>query len=258
MEKVIIVSGGFDPLHSGHISYLTEASKLGDYLIIALNSDQWLKNKKSKFFLPFEERKSILENLKMVDEVVSFEDDEEGSCINALEKIKVMHKGKEIFFCNGGDRNKENIPEMSVKGINFKFGVGGDVKKNSSSEILKSWNYDSEDRVWGSFFNLFSEKGIKVKELIINPKKGMSFQRHFYRSEIWFLSKGSCLVKHKKQNQTKEKETILKENDFFQVKQKEWHQIINPFDQVCKIIEIQYGKKVEESDIERTSFYENN
>ena len=97
----------------------------------------------------------------------------------------------------------------------------------------------------GSFFNLFSEKGIKVKELIIiNPKKGMSFQRHFYRSEIWFLSKGSCLVKHKKQNQTKEKETILKENDFFQVKQKEWHQIINPFDQVCKIIEIQYGKKV--------------
>ena len=67
-------------------------------MIIALNSDQWLKNKKSKFFLPFEERKSILENLKMVDEVVSFEDDEEGSCINALEKIKVMHKEKKYFL----------------------------------------------------------------------------------------------------------------------------------------------------------------
>ena len=256
MEKIVVVSGGFDPLHSGHINYFNEASQLGDYLIIALNSDEWLIKKKGKFFLPFEERKYILENLKMVNEVLSFNDDDKGSCINALEKIKDKFKGNEIIFCNGGDRNKKNIPEMGVKGVIFKFGVGGDFKKNSSSKILKDWNYDNEERIWGSFFNLFSEKEIKVKELIINPKKGMSFQRHFYRNEIWFISEGSCLVKYKKKNESKEKEHRLNKNDIFKVKQEEWHQIINPSDEVCKIIEIQYGKKVEESDIERERFYE--
>ena len=86
--KISVVSGGFDPIHSGHISYINAAKKYGDYLIIALNSDNWLKKKKGKEFMPYEERKSILENLKCVDEVVDFEDDEMGSCINALEKIK--------------------------------------------------------------------------------------------------------------------------------------------------------------------------
>ena len=258
MKKIVVVSGGFDPLHSGHINYFNEASQLGDYLVIALNSNEWLIEKKGKFFLPFEERKLILENLKMVNEVISFDDDDKGSCINALEEIKDKYKKEEIIFCNGGDRNKKNIPEMEVKGVIFKFGVGGNFKKNSSSKILKDWNYDNEERIWGSFFNLFSEKEIKVKELIINPKKGMSFQRHFHRNEIWFVREGSCKVKYKKKNETKESEYKLNKNDIFQVKQEEWHQIINPFDKVCKIIEIQYGKKVKESDIERERFYEGN
>ena len=62
--KISVVSGGFDPLHSGHISYIKSAKKHGEYLIIALNSDEWLVNKKGKAFMPFEERKSVLENLK--------------------------------------------------------------------------------------------------------------------------------------------------------------------------------------------------
>jgi cytidyltransferase-like protein len=61
--KIIIVSGGFDPLHSGHIEYFKSAKKLGDKLIVALNSDEWLINKKGKFFMPFHERKNIVENL---------------------------------------------------------------------------------------------------------------------------------------------------------------------------------------------------
>ena len=77
--KITVVSGGFDPIHSGHISYIKSAKAYGDYLIIALNSDQWLVNKKGKAFMPFEERKSVLENLKEVDEVIDFDDDDLGS-----------------------------------------------------------------------------------------------------------------------------------------------------------------------------------
>ena len=86
--KIVIVSGGFDPIHSGHISYLKSAKKLGDKLIVALNSDAWLQKKKDKFFMPFNERKTIIENLYFVDDVIGFEDDEFGSAINALENIK--------------------------------------------------------------------------------------------------------------------------------------------------------------------------
>ena len=137
--KVIIVSGGFDPLHSGHILYFQDAKNRGDHLIVALNSDLWLKNKKGKAFMPFEERKMILESIELVDEVIEFADDEYDSCIDALEKVKLMYPSEEIYFANGGDRNAKNTPEMSVKGINFIFGVGGDFKKNSSSDLLQEW-----------------------------------------------------------------------------------------------------------------------
>tara|TARA_B100001057_G_scaffold298892_1_gene299031 strand:+ start:42 stop:485 length:444 start_codon:yes stop_codon:yes gene_type:complete len=137
--KVVIVSGGFDPIHSGHILYLLESKKLGDRLIIALNSDEWLIKKKGKEFMPFEERKIILENIRSVDQVIGFEDDDLGSCINALKSIKDMFPSDEIIFANGGDRNKENIPEMSEEGVQFLFGVGGNFKRNSSSSILDKW-----------------------------------------------------------------------------------------------------------------------
>ena len=194
--KIIVVSGGFDPIHSGHIAYFKFAKSHGDKLIVALNSDAWLKKKKGKFFMPLHERKSIVEAIKYVDEVISFEDDEKGSCINALEAIKKIYPNEEIYFANGGDRDKKNIPEMSVLGINFLFGVGGNDKKNSSSWILNKWQYYFEERQWGSFFNLFETKNIKVKELIVGAGKSMSFQRHFKRNEIWLISKGSCIVSY--------------------------------------------------------------
>ena len=100
MKKIIVVSGGFDPIHSGHISYLSEAKKIGDKLIVALNSDEWLSTKKGKNFMPFSERKIIIENLTMVDEVIGFKDDDKGSCINALESVLKKYKNDEIIFCN--------------------------------------------------------------------------------------------------------------------------------------------------------------
>ena len=102
---------------------------MGDNLVVALNSDKWLTNKKGKFFMPFEERKAIIENLSPVDSVIDFVDDDLGSATNALIKVKEMYPNDEVAFANGGDRNKGNIPEMSVDGIEFLFSVGGDDKK---------------------------------------------------------------------------------------------------------------------------------
>ena len=208
--------------------------------------------------MPFHEREIIISNLEIVDEVIDFDDDEQGSCCLALEKIKKKYPKDEIIFCNGGDRKAENIPEMSVEGITFKFGVGGDNKINSSSSILKEWQFDSEERVWGKFYNLFTDHRIKLKELIIESGKGMSFQRHQKRNEIWFVSKGSCLVKHSQDDPDNIKETELSAEGVFHVKQGEWHQLINPSNDVCHIIEIQYGESTSEEDIERLFYYDKN
>ena len=253
--KIIIVSGGFDPIHSGHIAYFKSARSLGDKLVVALNSDQWLINKKGKFFMPFNERKAIIENFADVDKVVSFEDDDLGSATNALIKVKEMFPEDDIAFANGGDRNKGNIPEMSVEGVEFIFSVGGDDKKNSSSWILKKWQYYHEDRIWGSFYNLFEGEGVKVKELIVDPGKGMSFQKHFKRHEIWLVSQGSCVVNYSKDSPENREHVTLNKFDKYIVPLGEWHQITNPFEETCRIIEIQYGEEVVEDDIERIDYY---
>ena len=255
--KVIVVSGGFDPLHSGHLAYINRASLLGDHLVVALNSDNWLTEKKGQPFMSFNERKEILENLKAVNEVIGF-DDSDGSCCDALEQIKLSYPENQIIFCNGGDRDNTNIPEMIVKGIEFKFGVGGDNKKNSSSWILKNWLGETEDRVWGKFFNLYKNEKIKLKELIIHAGKGMSLQRHFNRDEIWFVSKGKCDVKYQRVKQKDQQVEKLNLHDVFKVGREDWHQIYNPYTEECRIIEIQYGDETSEDDIERLEFYKGN
>ena len=250
--KIVVVSGGFDPIHSGHIEYFKSAKEFGNKLIVALNSDRWLEKKKGKFFMPFSERYEIVSSIKYVDEVIDFDDDIKGSCINALERVKKQYPNDEIFFANGGDRNNSNIPEMSVDGIKFLFSIGGDDKKNSSSWILNKWQYYFEERKWGSFFNLFQTKNIKVKELIIEPGKEISFQRHFKRNEIWLVSSGACYVTFANKNNIKDTKKIkLNKYDHYLVPVGDWHQIINSFDEPVHIIEIQYGDECTEEDIER-------
>ena len=253
--KIIVVSGGFDPIHSGHIAYFKAARKYGDKLIVALNSDQWLEDKKGKAFMPFIERNEIISNLSCVDEVINFDDDKYGSAINALDKVKKMYTNDQIFFANGGDRNKTNIPEMSLAGVEFLFGVGGNDKKNSSSSILKKWQYSIEERMWGKFYNLFEDESAKVKELIIAPGSGMSFQKHFKRSEIFLVTKGSCVVNYSIDNPDNRKDIQLNKFDHYSVPVGQWHQITNPFDKPCHLIEIQYGEACIEEDIKRLDYY---
>jgi D-beta-D-heptose 7-phosphate kinase/D-beta-D-heptose 1-phosphate adenosyltransferase len=139
-QRVVIVTGGFDPVHSGHIAYIRAAAALGETLCVGVNSDEWLTRKKGKAFLPFEERKEIVLALKGVDMVVRF-DDSDGSARDCIRKVRLIHPHDHLIFANGGDRTRENIPEMDVgdHDISFVFGVGGEDKKNSSSWILKGW-----------------------------------------------------------------------------------------------------------------------
>ena len=106
-----------------------------------LNSDIWLRNKKGKEFLPFNERKIILQNIKGIIDVIEFEDTDQ-TCINGIKKAKSLFQNKIIKFANGGDRNDNTTPEKKFcdnNNIETLFGVGGNKKSNSSSWILKKW-----------------------------------------------------------------------------------------------------------------------
>ena len=136
--KIVLCTGGFDPLHAGHIDYLNAAKLLGDILIVGVNSDAWLIRKKGYAFMPSADRIIIIQSLRMVDTCLLFNDDDD-TAIEAIRNVQMLYPIGQIIFANGGDRTAANIPEMSIKGVVFKFGVGGTDKRNSSSKLLSAW-----------------------------------------------------------------------------------------------------------------------
>ena len=139
-DKVSLVTGGFDPIHSGHISYFKRAKDLSNYLVVGLNGDPWLKRKKGQYFQCFTERADIVRHLSMVDAVISWDDSDESACGAIAKCLEISEK---VIFCNGGDRGKSNTPEIEGYGddprVEFKFGIGGEDKMNSSSWILNDY-----------------------------------------------------------------------------------------------------------------------
>jgi D-beta-D-heptose 7-phosphate kinase/D-beta-D-heptose 1-phosphate adenosyltransferase len=135
-EVVVAVSGGFDPLHVGHLRMIEEAKRMGDKLVVILNNDNWLKNKKGFVFMPQNDRKEILLGLKYVDDVlISFheKDPQDASVCAELEVLKPS------IFCNGGDRTAKNVPEVDTckeQNIKMVWNVGGG-KVASSSDMVK-------------------------------------------------------------------------------------------------------------------------
>ena len=130
MKKIIAVSGGFDPIHKGHVRMIREAAKLGDVVVI-LNSDDWLKRKKGYNFMSFKERSYIAGSIKGVM-MVSGVDDSDGSVCEALRRIKPN------AFANGGDRYESNTPEMDVcneLGIEMLWNIGGEKEQSSSALV---------------------------------------------------------------------------------------------------------------------------
>jgi cytidyltransferase-like protein len=253
METIVLVTGGFDPLHSGHISYLTEAKKLGDKLIIGANSDDWLIRKKGRAFMSITERINILENLKMVDGIILF-DDRDGTAKEAIKNVRKLFPHDRIIFANGGDRTTLNVPEMDFHDefLDFKFEVGGNLKLNSSSWILQEWKAAKTTRHWGYFRVLHEMPGCKVKELVVNPFKKLSLQRHFKRSELWYIAEGTARVVYQDRPSWKVTiDKVLEKDDHFLINKGTWHRLVNETDHPLKVIEIQYGEECTEEDIER-------
>jgi cytidyltransferase-like protein len=250
--KVVLVTGGFDPLHSGHISYFEEAKKLGNKLIVGLNSDAWLKRKKGRAFMPFLERQRIIQSLHMVDMLIDFDDSDDTAC-DAIAKVRLHYPMQyvKVIFANGGDRTKENIPEMTVADVEFIFGVGGENKINSSSWILEEWRTPRTDRPWGYYRVLHDVPGTKVKELTVMPGQSLSLQRHKSRNELWHVAEGKCSVEQRMSSGYVLPTVELTQYSQLVIPINDWHRIYNPFKEPCKIIEIQYGESCNEEDIER-------
>jgi len=250
--KIVLVTGGFDPLHSGHIKYFEEAKKLGDQLIIGLNSDDWLTRKKGRPFMKWEDRLAVVRNIRGVDWTVQF-DDSDGTAKDAIRKVRLNYPSDTIIFANGGDRTSSNIPEMDIidDNLEFVFGVGGDNKMNSSSWILDEWKAPKTQRQWGYFRILHEVSGCKVKELTVEPGKSLSMQKHTYRSEYWLVSHGACVVNSMTEGGYNLPPSLLTEHQEYHVPVGQWHQLTNPYEVPCKIVEIQYGKVCQEEDIER-------
>jgi len=250
--KIVLCTGGFDPCHSGHISYLAAARQLGDRLVVGVNSDAWLSRKKGRPFMPAVERVAVIENLRMVDCCILFNDDD-GSGIEAIRAVQSMYPNAEIIFANGGDRTKENIPEMVFDDVEFVFGVGGSNKANSSSWILEEWKKPKTERTWG-YYRVLHEVGshVKLKELTVMPGQRLSMQRHEKRAEFWFVAEGEATVYTVDPHST-DRELLASpaRHQHTWIRLGEWHQLCNETDQILKLIEIQYGEDCVEEDIER-------
>jgi len=130
-NKIIMVSGGFDPPHIGHVRMFKEAAKWGD-VVVAINSDDWLMRKKGYVFMPWEERAEIIREFASVAVVTAFDDADDTAC-GAIDKFRPH------AFANGGDRKKDNTPEMDLcdeLGIQMLWGIGGKDKPQSSSWLV--------------------------------------------------------------------------------------------------------------------------
>ena len=149
-KKVSLVTGGFDPIHSGHLRYFERAKDLSGYLVVGVNTNEWLTRKKGQYFLPWVERADIISHLDMVDAVITVPDDDKGSACGAI--AKCLEISEQVIFCNGGDRIKSNIPEVMGYSddhrVEFKYAIGGEEKENSSSWILRGY-FDRQRKLLG-------------------------------------------------------------------------------------------------------------
>ena len=198
----VMVSGGFDPIHIGHVRMFEAARKLGDKLVVVINNDNWLVNKKGHVFMPSSERKEIIEKFPFVDKVVltsHTKDDPDRSVVRELKRLKPD------IFANGGDRDTKDAkntnsslnPEQQYcldHHIKLVFGVGKGGKVQSSSWMIRdaARNFARSTRPWGDFYGWDAGSQWKIKTIYIKPGKRLSLQYHHHRQEHWMLVEGDA------------------------------------------------------------------
>jgi D-beta-D-heptose 7-phosphate kinase/D-beta-D-heptose 1-phosphate adenosyltransferase len=256
LDPIVVISGGFDPVHKGHTSLFVNAATHGKIHVL-LNSDEWLARKKGAAFLPFETRKDILENISSISEVHEVDDRDE-SVMQGLAALRKRYKNTKIYFANGGDRKLCNTPEMQIcehLGIDMLWNVGGD-KIDSSSDLLNKYQHrrnggHTTSRKWGTYDILEQKEKCLVKLLTILPRQSISYQRHYERSEQWLVLAGRGLfVLDEKKFEIAAKDSIL-------VPPMSWHWVKNiSQNQPLCILETWFGDILKESDIEREDFDE--
>ena len=139
MPTTVAISGGFDPIHVGHVEMMKEAKALGDRLVVILNNDNWLINKKGFAFMNQQERKAIIEAIKYVDEVIITNHPEHPTDVSVCAELASL---KPDIFANGGDRKPDGDPVPEVElcgklGIKMVYNIGHSGKIQSSSDLVK-------------------------------------------------------------------------------------------------------------------------
>ena len=203
-KGLVAVSGGFDPLHIGHVRMFKEAKKLGKKLVVILNNDNWLRAKKGFAFMTQNERKEILLETGLVDKVVITnhkKDDPDRSVSRELTKVRPE------IFANGGDRKRGNVPEIDVckkLGISPLFNVGKGGKVQSSSLLTQQSQLRGvfTSQPWGSTTLYAEGKNYWIKTITVRAGESLLLQSHKHRSEFWWCVEGSVTaeVGTKKEN----------------------------------------------------------
>jgi len=240
-EDSVVVSGGFDPIHLGHLKMFQEASKLASRLIVIVNNDNFLMEKKGYVFMPIEERLAIIQEFSVVDTVIESIDQDLTVC-KTLESIADQENIK--YFANGGDRkNIDQIPEASVcdkKNIKMIFNSGGGKIQSSSSLVSKEVT-----KPWGSYKTFEKNKGYLLKKIVVRPGEILSLQSHQHRSEYWHILEGTAKV------ECEGKITLLSKNESIFIPKLAKHRVSNENDSDLVFFEIQSGDFLSEDDITR-------
>ena len=243
-----LVSGGFDPVHAGHLKMFQDAKKMANNVVLLLNNDEWLKKKKGKPFMNQNQRKEILEEFKSISKVI-IQESSDPSSSQAIEKFVSKNPNKNICYCNGGDRsNVRNIREEDIclkLGVDLQFGVGGEKKIESSSNLTKNYLGEIEKRPWGNYHIIARNSGYQIKEIKVSINSKLSLQKHNHRAEFWQIITGKCKVT------VGDKHHELNDNDHIYIPKNTFHRIENTGDNELIFVEIQLGDDIKEDDIIR-------
>lgn len=249
-QKIVAVSGGFDPLHIGHVRMFKEAKKFGDKLVVIINNDNWLKNKKGFAFMPEKERAELIKAFPFVDKVIVTDhvtNDPDRSVVRALRKLRPA------VFVNGGDRKPSGdpVPEVALckeLGIKMAYNIGKGGKVQSSSWMIKdaARHVARHIRPWGEFYNWDTGKKWHLKTIYVKPKSRLSLQYHNHRSEHWVLIEGEATALTQVDGKVVEKP--LRYGDVFWVEKGTPHRLMSKRGAI--IVEVALGR-FDENDIVR-------